>query len=180
MLSIKSQASRDPEWYKTRADILKAIEQEPEDFARFIDEATQRHPSYYELYFIAIEFYAPKWHGDRQQIEAFARKAIEKTRIAEGTGLYARIYWYASQMQFGHSLFTESDVDWDTMRDGMDDVLADYPDQWNIQNFAVFACLAGDRAMTAKLMNMMDDRPIRRVWRRPENLEFCRSMSKAI
>jgi hypothetical protein len=48
---------------------------------------------------------------------------VRKTRAIEGRGMYARIYWYVSQMQFGERLFKDTSVAWLKMKRGIDDVL---------------------------------------------------------
>ena len=110
-------------------------------------------------------------------IEEFANDAVEETKATEGNALYARIYWYVSQTQYGFNIFRESDVAWPQMREGIIDVVADYPDQWNVQNFAVFACLAEDLGLTRNLLAKMEEPPIMRAWKKPEILEYCRAFA---
>ncbi|MCP4115794.1 MAG: hypothetical protein GY737_10380 [Desulfobacteraceae bacterium] len=50
------------------------------------------------------------------------------------------------------------------MKQGIHDVLDRYPDQWNINNFAVFSCLTGDKKTTRTLMGMIKGRPILGPW----------------
>ena len=79
--------------------------------------------------------------------------------------MYARIYWSASQTQYGRDLFTDSDVIWEKMKKGIDDVLKRYPDQWNINNFALFACLANDKEKARELFNLIKQPIIWKVWK---------------
>ena len=46
-----------------------------------------------------------------------------------------------------------------------------YPDAWNLNNFAQFACAAGDREETAKLIRRLGDEPDPQVWRTPGQFE---------
>lgn len=62
------------------------------------------------MYFNAVDFLLPKWHGSNEAIEAFARKSVKTTAEQDGQGMYARIYWYASQTNYGMRLFTDSAV----------------------------------------------------------------------
>jgi hypothetical protein len=50
------------------------------------------------------------------------------------------------------------------MSKSIDDVLAQYPDQWNINNFAYFSCLAGDKNKTRLLITQIQNEPILEVW----------------
>lgn len=173
----KTVASADPYWYELMAIIGYAQSWPEATFASLIAEGLRKEPLFYQTYFAAIDYYAPKWGGSAAAIEQFARDALERTRSIEGYGMYARIYWYASQTQYGDALFTESKVDWTAMKKGIDDVLAKYPDGWNVNNFARFACLARDKAKTAELMARIEGAPLMAVWRVPALFQQCKSWS---
>ena len=139
------------------------------EFERIIDEGLKKEPLYYQLYFTALEYFAPKWYGSERDIEEFANSAVARTKEQEGLGMYARIYWAASQTQYGEKLFTGSNVVWEKMKRGIDDVLKRYPDQWNINNFALFACLANDRQKAGELFKLIKEPPILDVWKSESN-----------
>lgn len=162
----KSRAisSKDPHWYVNMAEIAIIESWSEKDFDSLINQGLEESPYYFELYFEAMRYYTPKWHGDAEKIERFARSALERTRDKEGYGMYARIYWAASQSQFKGRLFERSDVNWMTMKKGINDVLDKYPDQWNINNFALFSCLAKDKKQTNKLIKMIKGSPIKQAW----------------
>jgi Domain of unknown function (DUF4034) len=148
----KTIASIDPHWYEMMLLVAKAQGWEREKFDNLLNEALAREPLFYQTYFSALEYLLPKWHGDLREIEVFALDAAKRTAKTEGQGMYARIYWYASQTQFGNGLFTDSEARWPKMKAGFDDVIAKYPDSWNINNYAKFACLARDKTTAAKLL----------------------------
>lgn len=175
LLAHKEDALVDPHWYSIMLVVAKAESWPRPDFRKLVEEGAARHPYYYDLYFSAIHYLLPKWHGDRAQIEEFANFAVEKTQEKEGIGMYARVYWYVSQIQYGTELFTGTQIVWDKMSGGIDDVLARYPDQWNINNFAHFACLARDRQKTAELTVRVTGGPIIAAWdNREATYEKCR------
>ena len=154
----KEVASQDPHWYEMMAGIACGQNWPRQRFAPIIDEALDRAPAYYPIYFAAAEYFSPKCGGSTAELEKFARMAVERTRNTDGWGLYARIYWYASQTVFGGRLFTASEVNWADMKKGMDDVLRQYADGWNLANFVRFACLKGDGPMMKELTDRMDER----------------------
>ena len=53
----------------------------------------------------------------------------------------------------------------------------DYQDEWNLQHFAVFACLAEDRPMTARLFAQIKQQPIAKVWPDPNYFKHCKDWS---
>lgn len=166
----------DPRWYEKKIMIAKLQDWPQDEFYSLLDEAVDQFPTFYELYFRAFNYLQPKWHGSVDEIETFANYAVEKSTHIEGNGLYARFYWYASQAEFGLALFTESEARWEQMRKGIKDVIAEYPDQWNINNFAVFACLANDADTTANLMKQIEGRPILSVWKTGELYNYCNQL----
>jgi hypothetical protein len=173
----KAVAAKDPRWYELMADVALAQGWSDRQFSGMIEEGLEKSPGFYELYFSAIDFYTPKWGSSSRKIEKFARQSVERAREAEGEGLYARIYWYASQTQYDERLFWESRVDWPEMKKGIDDVLAHYPDQWNINNFARFACMAQDQAKTKELMDRIEGEPLWEAWRRVDNFDQCKAFA---
>lgn len=134
----------------------------------------QRFPGYYPLYFSMLHYLLPKWHGDGESIDAFARAAATRSRATEGRGLYARIYWFASQINYGDDLFAESKVKWNEMKAGFDDIVMRYPDPWNLQNYAKFACDAGDRATLAALFKRIGTNYDERAWGSQAKYDSCR------
>ncbi len=154
--------------------IKKGLNEDSDKFKSFVKEGLDRYPYYYQLYFAALDYLAPKWHGNKNEIEKFANNAVERTKGIEGNGMYARIYWYASQTQYSEKLFSESNVVWAKMKDGIIDVIKKYPDSWNIQNFAFFACLAKDKPTTHMLMEKITSPTIMRAWKKQEYYNYCK------
>ena len=81
--------------------------------------------------------------------------------------MYARIYWYASQAHFQNELFTKSFAAWPRMKEGFEDVIARYPDSWNLNNYAKFACLARDKETTREILKRIQSDPVMEAWDPP-------------
>lgn len=177
LMEHKAVASRDPHWYELMVKVATAEGWDIKDFNALVDEATARYPYFYQTYFAAITYLTPKWHGSKAEIENFAQKAVKITRKEEGDAMYSRIYWVASQSNYGDSLFTGSDVIWSKMSKSIDDVLKRYPDQWNLNNFAYFSCLAGDAEKTSDLMSRITGRPILQAWKSMDFYDRCKLWS---
>ncbi len=153
----KAVAAVDPEWYEEMLTIARAQQWELEDFNGLLKEALAREPQYYQTYFNALEYFLPKWHGSAEEIEDFAQDTVNKTKNLEGQAMYARLYWYASQTQFKNDIFGNSLADWPQMKAGFEDIIRRYPDAWNLNNYARFACLARDKPKTVELLKRIDE-----------------------
>lgn len=173
----KKIASQDPHWYELMIRVSNAEGWRLNDFNALVDEATSRYPYFYQIYFAAIDYLTPKWHGSKEKIEAFAQKSVKITRGKEADAMYSRIYWYASQTNYGDSLFTDSKVVWSKMSKSIDDVIARYPDQWNINNFAHFSCLAGDAQKANLLIGKVTGKPIIEAWGSMSSFDQCKAWS---
>lgn len=169
----------DPRWNNMIVAIANLREISENEYEAVASAALDRHPDYYPIYFETMLHHLPKWGGSTVAIEKFAREAVVRSRAKEGHGMYARIYWYAAQSQYGNNLFLSSSVDWPEMKKGIDDVIKAYPDQWNINNFAKFACVARDREKTRELLDQMSGTPIPQAWGSQAAFENCREWALA-
>lgn len=164
LLESKTITSKDPHWYEMMLDVLKAEKGEKrQEFEEVLSEGLDRYPGFYEIYFSAIDYLKPKWHGSLEEIDNFALKAVERTKEFEQTGMLARIYWYSSQGEYKY-WFANSPKIWKKMSVAIDDVLAKYPDSWNINNFAFFSCIASDVKKTKKLIAQIKEDLIPNAW----------------
>jgi hypothetical protein len=169
----KSIAVEDPRWYETMLTIARAQGWERDQFDLLVSEALDREPLFYQTYFLALEYLLPKWHGDILEIERFAQEAVKRTANEEGGGMCARIYWFASQTEFENKLFSSSVAVWPRMKAGFEDVIARYPDAWNVNNYAKFACLAQDKPKTRELLARIGSATVPEAWRPAPLLPRC-------
>ncbi len=144
MQEHKAIAKRDPYWYEM--SLLIALRQGVDEaaFMALVDEGSRRFPDHDPLYLIAMQRFTPHWQGDAQQMEAFARHALARTSKRRRASLYARLYASVSEGVPGQQLFQNSAVDWPLMRQGSEDILAEYPTAWNLETAARHACLSSD------------------------------------
>lgn len=171
------RASSDPHYYVVRTAIETALDTDSADLLALVEEGAGREPAYYQLYFAALDHFAGHPDREAQDIEAFVNLAVERTRGIEGLSLYARLYWYASSAYYGADLISRTRIDWPKMRQGVEDVLARYPDAWNVNHFAHLACLAGDREMLAGLLHRVNGEPILQAWTSREVYDRCRALA---
>jgi len=170
----KQVAKSDPHWYAAMADAFRRLNAPRDKFQTLIDEGLAQFPDYYEIYFSAAYYYLPQWHGDAELLEQFVVNAVERTRDFEGVGMYARIYWAVGPLRTMPPLFMNYPASWERMKQGIHDVLARYPDAWNLNHFTHYACVAGDWSEAKKLMAQMTAPPLKSAWGKLKRFEECR------
>ena len=158
--SVKASASTDPAWYCEMASVAKVQHWPREKFNAFAGELLARHPAYYQAVFCAGEYLAPQWHFEGAgAIEAFTDQAVAATHKEEGKSLYARIYWALDAGNANPQVLGENFRAWPKMRAGFNDVIARYPDAWNLNHFAKYSCLVRDWEQFAKLAGRIGKAP---------------------
>jgi len=125
-------------------------------FDQMFAEATRRFPSYQPLYYTRVNYHLPQWGGSFTAVEEFARKSADATSEKEGQSMYAWIYVDLGRKV--RNLFGDSEVSWPRMKKAFEDLNARYPDDWNKNLFATFACRARDKETTGKLLLELGDK----------------------
>jgi hypothetical protein len=176
----KALSSSDPTWYGEMLQLATAQSWDGRRFDALLDEGLDREPLFYSTYFAAITYLLPKWSGDIDQLDDFVREAVNRTSKQEGQAMYARIYWYASQAEFGDDLFAKSRAQWPLMKKGFDDVMVSYPDEWNLNNYAKFACMAGDKETTTRLLKQLSSHVVPSAWSDQIGYSNCLDWTKGM
>jgi hypothetical protein len=153
LLGEKAVADKVPEYYIVLSEIARGEGKPRGEVDALLAECERRFPGYYPMYFSVLEYLLPQWNGDMDAIEDFALDAVRRTQGTEGRSMYARIYWSLAQNEeYEGAIFAVTKVQWPLMKAGFEDIVARYPDQWNYQNFARFACRASDDETLAELL----------------------------
>jgi len=173
LLEHKQVASSDPHWYALMIEVMGLQGEGRDAILLMLDEAVRREPLYYETYFAAARAIIGSSDQPVADLENLARYAVRMTERSEGTSLYARLYWIALREMGDPEFFSAMTQHWPQMRESILDVLARYPDQWNIQNFAYFACLAQDKPTSRSLMSKVSGRRFSQAWGQLEVHQAC-------
>jgi len=153
-------AKQDPEWYATMLDVGVAQSWPQEKFNEIYLEGKKKAPSYLPLYFTASAYFAPRWHGSVSDLHNFIDDVVVFTQPKLGKTMYARLNWSL----WTDTMFTDGQTDWNQMKAGFERMTTDFPDSWNVNNFAKFACLAQDGETVLKMEKVIGDHPIERAW----------------
>lgn len=164
LFAIKDEASKDPHWYALMVLVAKEEGWPDETFDRLVAEAAEREPYYYQTYFFAIDRNLPQWGGSVDEMNALIARATDHTRELDGYSFIARGFWFASS--YGGAVFDKESLhaNWSDVAQGFQDLVSRYPDQWNLNAYAKFSCLAKDRTKFLIAYSQIKVRAIAEVW----------------
>lgn len=166
-------AKKDPMWHAQMIEVAKLQGWRPaERHDKVIHNAVMAFPYFYGIYFGAADALLPKWGGNVDDLEKFARAAVDLTREKEGKALYARIYWSAAFSLNGNP-FKFGRADWPTMKQGFEDMVRRYPGSWNMSAYAYFACAAEDLATFKEVVARVGDQLDTSGWIDPRLTQRC-------
>ncbi len=165
-------ASVDPNWYANMLTIAKDQGWSKRVVRALLQEALAKEAYYHDTYHAVFAYLLPKWHGSAIEAEQFAQDAARITSQCEGQSLYAQVFWTAfisnGELKFQPSSPTpprsEMPVQWEKMSMGFEDLIQRYPNPWYFNNYAKFACLAGDKRKTQELMQKIGNKPTVEAW----------------
>ncbi len=158
----KPLLATDPAYYYYMMKLAREMNWEKSRFMPLLDAAIASHPYYFSNYFAASDYFIG--FPDRAaSIEALAARAADVTSVRFGDSLYARVYWNVSQMMPNAQFLSDPRI-WPRMKSGLQRVVSDHPDIWNVNAFARFACLAGDKETARPLMARIEGQASASAW----------------
>lgn len=175
LLDTKSYSAQLPVWYAEMIIVQSALGRPEDERDSVFLEGVTRYPTYYENYFTMQNYLLPKWGGTWRTVDNMVKWSVEHTKATEGTSMYARLYWSA----LGNSdpeikLFKDTFASWPKMKQGFEDLMARHPkSKWNLNNFAMFACMAGDKQTFLKLRTDIGHDVIEAAWPETTSLDLC-------
>lgn len=146
--ALDPKAKDDAGWYEYMLEVALSQGWPPDKFDALFLKAVERHPYYLPFYFTRMSFYSPRWYGSDKEAKRVVEDAVSRTKSRMGETLYARLYWSMQDPE----MFKTGRVDWSRMKSGFEHMVKDYPDRWNINNFAKFSCMAADHSTFISLL----------------------------
>lgn len=171
---VKTDTAKDPQWYATMLMIARGLSRSEVDFEALADEALEAYPHYLPIHWQIVRMNLPMWGGTAQTLEFW----IDRIATASGSDEnYARAYWVAADSFYYEVVFHDSDADWPRIKGGFDAMIRAYPTNWNLNNFARFACLAKDKEKTRELLGRLGAAIDANAWRIETMPAFCQDWS---
>lgn len=171
---IPKSSVDDPAWFAGLLAIA-LVERWPSDrFDALHDEGVRRFPYYLPLYFLKAAYLSPRWGGAQTSFVGYVNQTAQGTASTMGESMYARLNWSS----WSGDMFRSGQTDWRRMKDGFLRISRDFPDQWNINHFAKFACMAGDVDTLKSQLGKIKPAPIPEAWGDMEYFERCKQLAK--
>jgi hypothetical protein len=133
----------------------------PERYDALYEAAVAKYPDYLPFHFSLAQYYAARWHGSAEEQRRAVERVVERTRAKMGETMYARLNWGLQT----NEMFRNGQTEWTRMKSGFERMTKDYPDAWNINHYARFACQAEDWATVSRLAATIGEEPIVTAWR---------------
>jgi hypothetical protein len=128
----------DPEWFALMFSVAMSQSWPQSELGPLLQDLRTSGTLYAHAYQNAALLMLPKWGGSYEELESFARQVIAD-HGDEGLEIYARIYWVVGALEFPHT-----HADWSLMKRGFETMIQKYPEPFNLNGMAMFACAAGD------------------------------------
>lgn len=156
----KHVSSVDPEWYVLMLSLAKYRELKEGEYALLYEEAVKAEPLYHDTYSVVAEAMS----NSIERVNGLVFNAVRRTYAVEERALYARIFWAVSDRN--NQLWSRivSTGGWTYMKSGFEDMIKQYPDAWNKNAYARFACQAGDVDLFIQLARELDGKPAPGAW----------------
>lgn len=167
----------DPYWYAMMSTLALGQQWPAGQYEALVQEGLWKYPQFWSLACRRAYSLLPRWYGRRGDWERFAQ---EETLRNDGLGaeVYARIVIYL--LSFYDNIFTETDASWPRTREGLDLLMAKYPDDLGILNqAALLAWMAKDREMARTLLGRMGNSYVKRIWENPEKVILARKWAQS-
>lgn len=131
-------------------------------------KAVELEPGYSPVHAARSWYLQPNWYGSDEDVVRAAEDAAQAAKDLGGMEYYARVLWNATDELDFHpdDLFSATPASWPKMRQGFLDMQKKYPQSFkNLNGFAHFACLAGDKETARSLFEQIGEHYDGREWR---------------
>lgn len=144
----KKFSASNPLWYLLYLDLAISTKRDDKFIESIFNEGITKFPSFQELYFLMTKHWAAR-SGEKanwQKVNEVINQAVTLTSNSDGISNYARLYsWIAYRQSLELNIFQDGLISWPKMRESYEDLVRRYPSPNNLNDFAVYACRAGDK-----------------------------------
>jgi hypothetical protein len=149
LMANKSRSAVNPLWYAELLAIGRGLGWDLRTVQAIYSEGAVKFPQFDLIQREMVAYLTPKWGGSYGEVAQFINGTVKSLPADEQAIMYARLNWQLQETQGidAKTFFASSRVAWPRMRDGFEGLANRYPNSfWILNNFASFACIAGDRS----------------------------------
>lgn len=158
--AIRNRNDKDAAWYDGMLSLAKLQGGAGESYEALYQEGVARFPGYLPLYFHKAGKLSPRWGGTEMAYAAFVDNVAAMTAYEMGDIMYTRLNWSS----WKPDMFIDGQADWPRMKLGFERLTRDYPDRWNFNAYAKFACLANDLGTLKEQLTKIGQEPALDLW----------------
>lgn len=163
-------------WYSVAIHLGLGQEWEKETFDQAVADAMEVEPTYWGVAAQRAYSLLPRWYGEEGDWEAFAARMADDAR-GPGDEVYARIVMNLSG--YYADVFRDAKASWPRTRNGMEALLAKYPESVTLQNQAAYlGTLGRDREYAKRWFDKLGENYIEDVWEKPERFVHFRGWAE--
>lgn len=170
LAKMGAKERKDPQWYVNSIEVAAREDRSSKKYALLYRDAIKKFPQYYEFYFSYASYLSPEWGGSMSDFHEYVNQTVKQSNEKMGRVMYTRLHWSHAD----DDMFIDRNTDWSRMKLGFETILENFPDAWNRNNFASFACLAGDKKTFIEQFNIIKNNILSDAWRGPYNLSRCK------
>jgi hypothetical protein len=170
----RSFASDSPLWGLAYIEVGTGLGWPKDRILRQLAESAAKDPTFSLLYTTTAYYLTPRWGGDWLLVDQLARSAVKSTEATEGWSYYALVYMSVDSCCGTMNLFRDTDVSWPDMKRGFEDLVRLYPHSaWNVNRFAAYACVAGDKDAYVRMRLKLGKQVMPAAWLANYSFDLC-------
>ena len=177
LVEHKEIAKKDPHWYVAMARLQKLEYAPYDEILTTHAEALQAFPDYDPEHFEIFDILTERWPSAHILMDGFANTILAQIKGDNGLVQYARLYDHAAQKKSVEDLEEVGLLKWQVAQQGFEKLVEQFPTQWNLQRYALYACFAHDRNTARRFYPAFADSKlvIHSVWGTPLIFERCQT-----
>lgn len=134
----------DPEWYAIRIHVANMLGEKKSDILALAEKGLESAPSYYTINAAAFHALLPAWGGSPTLIRQSLTIAAKHSAQGESLQFYGRAFADMAG-EISPTEMVRDGFRWETAQASFEEINKAYPDPWNLNVYAVVACIAGRR-----------------------------------
>ncbi len=172
---VADRAAKNPLWYTLSLQVGLDQSRDREKLQAIFDQGLAKAPKYGPMYGQMLRILMPRWGGSYEDVDKFINQIYAQTASTRGYEPYAALYSSYARLEGDEvDFFADTKAFWSGMRTGYLGLVRRYAaSDAVLNNFANFACRAGDKDQYRRLRGAIGKRPSSTAWATKYSIELC-------